>query len=97
MRYEIVLAPEALEDLRRLRARTRAIVRDALETHLRHEPTKTSRSRIKRLRGRERPQYRLRIEDHRVFYDVVEGRVEVLAIVAKGHADEWLARLELES
>ena len=32
--------------------------RDALETHLRHEPMKTSRSRIKRLRGLARPQYR---------------------------------------
>ena len=93
MRYEIILAPEALEDFRRLSARDRAIVRDAFETYLRHEPTKTSRSRIKRLRGRERPQYRLRIGDLRAFYDVVEDKVEVLAIVAKPGAAEWLARL----
>ena len=53
------------------------------KTHLRHDPTKVSRSRIKRLRGRERPQYRLCIEDIRVFYDVVGGTVEVLAIVSK--------------
>src|SRR2546428_13576041 len=97
MRYEIVLAPEALEDFRGLSARDRAIVRDALETHLRHEPTKISRSRIKRLRGRERPTYRLRIQDHRAFYDVVGRTVEVLAIVAKANAAEWLARLGREA
>ncbi|MGZ5913398.1 MAG: type II toxin-antitoxin system RelE family toxin, partial [Reyranella sp.] len=70
MRYEIVLAPEAVDDLRRLRASIRSSVRDAIETHLRHQPTKSSRSRIKRLRGLERPQYRLRVDDVRIFYDV---------------------------
>ncbi|HEY3169898.1 MAG TPA: type II toxin-antitoxin system RelE/ParE family toxin [Thermoanaerobaculia bacterium] len=53
---------------------------------------KESRSRIKRLRGRRRPQYRLRIGDLRVFYDVAEERVEVLAIVSKEGAVEWLAK-----
>lgn len=64
----------------------------ALETHLRHEPTKTSRSRIKRLRGMARPQYRLRVEKVRVFYDVSGSSVEVLAIVPKPEAESWLAR-----
>lgn len=63
-----------------------------METHLRHEPTKIRRSRIKRLRGMRRPQYRLRIDPVRLFYDVVEGRVEVLAIVEKATAAAWLAR-----
>jgi mRNA-degrading endonuclease RelE of RelBE toxin-antitoxin system len=44
MRYEIILAPEAVEDLRALKAAVRSTVRDALETHLRYEPMKTSRS-----------------------------------------------------
>jgi len=92
MRFEIVLAPEAVEDLRRLKANLRAAVRGALETHLRHEPTKTSRSRIKRLRGLSRPQYRLRVDEVRVFYDVSGSTVEVLAIVAKSEADSWLAQ-----
>jgi len=61
-----------------------------MEGHLRHEPTKTSRSRIKRLRGMRRPQYRLRVEDIRVFYDVTEESVEVLAIVTKAAAAAWL-------
>jgi mRNA-degrading endonuclease RelE of RelBE toxin-antitoxin system len=92
MRFEILLAPEAVEDLRRLKANLRAGVRVALETHLRHEPTKTSRSRIKRLRGRSRPQYRLRVDEVRVFYDVTGPTVEVLAIVAKSEAESWLAQ-----
>ncbi|MGZ3377259.1 MAG: type II toxin-antitoxin system RelE family toxin, partial [Phenylobacterium sp.] len=66
--------------------------RDAIETHLRHQPTKSSRSRIKRLRGLERPQYRLRVDDVRIFYDVTGSTVEVLAIVAKVEADRWLNR-----
>ena len=45
MPFVVVLAPEAVEDLRRLTAHVRAAVRTALETHLRHEPGKTSRSR----------------------------------------------------
>ena len=92
MRFEIVLAPEAVEDLRRLKATERSAIKDALETHLRHEPTKTSRSRIKRLRGMARPQYRLRVEEVRVFYDVSGSTAEVLAIVPKSEAESWLAR-----
>lgn len=90
MRFEIVLAPEAVDDFRSLRANIRSIVRDALETHLRYDPTKTSRSRIKRLRGLARPQYRLRVGEIRIFYDVSAETVEVLAIVPKSEAAKWL-------
>jgi mRNA interferase RelE/StbE len=92
MPFAIVLAPEAVEDLRRLAANARATVRTALETHLRHEPDKTSRSRIKRLRGLRRPQYRLRVGEVRVFYDVSGATVEILAIVTKSEAEAWLAQ-----
>ena len=90
MRFEILMSPEAIEDVRRLKASHRSEVLDALETFLRHEPTKISRSRIKRLRGTDRPQYRLRVGEVRVFYDVAGSSVEVLAIVAKSEADSWL-------
>ncbi len=92
MPFAIVLAPEAVEDLRRLTANVRATVRRALETHLRHQPEKTSRSRVKRLRGLRRPQYRLRVDDVRVFYDVSGATVQVLAIVAKSETEVWLAQ-----
>jgi mRNA-degrading endonuclease RelE of RelBE toxin-antitoxin system len=91
MRFEIVLAPEAARALRELPARHRAEVQDALETHLRHEPRKVSKSRIKRLRGMAKPQYRLRVGETRVFYDVTDETVEVLAIVAKKQAQAWLS------
>jgi mRNA interferase RelE/StbE len=90
MSFAIVLAPQAVEDFKRLKAHLRAALRDALEIHLRHEPRKTSRSRIKRLRGLRQPQYRLRVGDIRVFYDVSSETVEVLAIVMKSEADAWL-------
>ncbi len=90
MRFEIVLSPEAAQDLRALKAYVRAAVKEALGTLLRHEPTKTRRSRIKRLRGLSKPQYRLRVDEVRVFYDVVGSTVEVLAIVPKPEAESWL-------
>ena len=90
MRFSIILAPQAVRELRRLQTRVRAEVRDALETHLRHEPTKVSRSRIKRLKGLSQPQFRLRVGDVRVFYDVEADAVEILAIVSKQAAREWL-------
>jgi mRNA interferase RelE/StbE len=92
MPFAVILAPESVEDLRRLPASVRATVRSALEKHLRNEPEKTSRSRIKRLRGIRRPQYRLRVDEVRVFYDVSGTTVEVLAIVAKSEAESWLAQ-----
>ncbi len=90
MPFAIALAPEAADDLRMLKAGVRSAVRTALERHLRHAPARTSRSRIKRLRGIRRPQFRLRIGDVRVFYDVSGSVVEVLAIVAKSEAEAWL-------
>lgn len=90
MAFEIVLAPQAAEDLRRLRAATRATVKEALKLHLRHELRKTSRSRIKRLRGLSRPQYRLMVDAVRVFYDVTDTNVKILAIVSKAEAESWL-------
>ena len=92
MAFAIILAPEAAEDLRSIKAYVRAKVRMALEAHLRHEPEKTSRGPIKRLRGLRRPQYRLRVGEVRVFYDVSGTTVEVLAIVAKSEAESWLAQ-----
>ncbi len=93
MAYDIVLAPEAVQDLRALNSAVRADVKDAIAQHLRHEPTKASKSRIKRLRGVSRPQYRLRVGNEiRVFYDVTEKTVEILAVVRKANADSWLKK-----
>jgi mRNA interferase RelE/StbE len=51
-----------------------------------------SKSRIKRLRELSQPQYRLRVGEVRVFYDVTHEAVEILAIVTKTEATRWLAQ-----
>ncbi|RMD85635.1 MAG: type II toxin-antitoxin system RelE/ParE family toxin [Candidatus Dadabacteria bacterium] len=90
MRYELVLAPQAVVDLKELRAYDRARIRDAFERYLRYEPTRVSKSRIKKLRGISRPQYRLRVGELRVYYDVTKNAVEILAIISKERAQAWL-------
>lgn len=95
MRYEIVFAPEAVEDLAGFRAVDRAKILDAIEVHLRYDPEKVSKSRIKKLREMQQPQYRLRIDDFRVFYDVVYtidlGSVNILTVKSKADAIHWLS------
>lgn len=93
MRYEILFAPEAVEDLKALKSRIRSEVRDTIERHLRYQPSRASKTRIKRLRGVSRPQYRLRVGGLRVFYDVEGSEVHVLAIVPKDTVDEWLRKV----
>lgn len=90
MAYRTLFAPEARDDYRRLPAYQRAAVRDAVGKHLTHQPTRVSKSRIKRLRGLAQPQYRLRVDDIRVFYDVVDDEVHVLCIIEKAQVARWL-------
>ena len=71
MRFEIILTDSALEDFKALPAPVKASIRDALETHLRFEPKKISKSRIKRLRDLKQPEYRLRVDER------IRGRVLV--------------------
>src|SRR3990172_12378374 len=97
MRYEILLAPEALADLLAFKANLRAELRDAIERHHRHEPTAISRARIKRLEGEGSPEFRLRVGDNRVFYDVVDGQVWIVAIVTKDGAEDWLRKADRKS
>jgi mRNA-degrading endonuclease RelE of RelBE toxin-antitoxin system len=90
MKYRIILAPEAVQDLKSLDAHDRAKIKDLIEKHLRHTPTRISKSRIKKLRGLRHPQYRLRIDEIRVFYDIEERTVQILAIIPKSRAVQWL-------
>jgi len=92
MPYEIELTEDTKRDIQALRSFERRKVLDAIERHLRHEPTKESQSRIKRLRELARPQYRLRVDDIRIFYDIAGQVVEIIAVIAKSEAAVWLAR-----
>ncbi|NJL28720.1 MAG: type II toxin-antitoxin system RelE/ParE family toxin [Thermoanaerobaculia bacterium] len=92
MAYEIYLTEDAKADYLALDARWRSAVKKALEAHLRHRPEATSKSRIKRLRGLRKPQFRLRVDEIRVFYDIGDDDVvTVLAIVPKSRAESWLS------
>ena len=90
MCYDIIFSLDAANDFKKLSARDRATVAEAIEQHLRHEPGEVSKSRIKRLRDLEHPQYRLGVGEIRVFYDIQKETVEVLAVVSKSRAAEWL-------
>ena len=85
--YTIILKHSAISDLDALRKYDATQIANAMERHLLHDPTKESKSRIKRLRGI--TNYRLRIGDYRVFYVVDEDarRVDVLRVM---HKDQTL-------
>ena len=94
-RYEIRLKRSAVQDMDRLRKVDAARVADAMEKHLIGEPTKESRSRIRRLRGISDPDYRLLIGDYRVFYNVntALARVDVLRVMRKNATHEYYEEL----
>lgn len=91
MTYHVTLSLQAREHFHNLCAYDRAKLRDAIDDHLQHGPTTETKSRIKRLRDLRKPQYRLRVDNLRVFYDVAADQVIVLGIVEKAHAEAWLA------
>ncbi len=92
MRYEIKLFPDAVDDLRSLKANIRARILDAIERFLRYDPDKESKSRIKRLKGLSTPQYRLRVDDYRIYYDITGNVVGIIALVSKEASISWLER-----
>ena len=92
MKYEIILSPDAKNSLQKLKSNLRSTIRDGIIEYLSFEPERVSKRRIKRLKGLEKPQYRLRIDDIRIYYDVKINTVEILAIVTKELACEWQER-----
>src|SRR5215468_660481 len=94
MPFEIELVREAKEDLKRLRKTDQVKILDRIEKHLSHEPTRQSRSRIKRLGGAVFPPFRLRVDEFRIYYDVdeAEQKVVIYGVIRKTDAEAWLAR-----
>ena len=84
--YEVVITTDAQGDMAALRAYDLRIVVKAIEDHLTHQPKQISRSRIRKLTQPAISQYRLRVRDYRVYYDVddEEKRVIVLSVYEKG-------------
>ena len=94
--YEIVLKHSAIADLDASRKFDAAQIADATEKHLRHNPAKESKSRIKRLRGLSSPDHRLRAGENRVFCAVDEdGRwVDVLRAMHKDQTASYYEELK---
>ena len=94
MPYRIELAHAAKLDLRALRKPDQVKVIDTIERHLAYQPTLQSRSRIKALRPGTFPPYRLRVDQFRVYYDVIEPPrlVIIYGIVPKTESEAWLGR-----
>jgi len=82
-RFRVILKPDAVRDLNRLRKYIATLVVDHIERHLRFDPARVSRSRIKRLRGPQPADYRLRVGAYRVFYRIAGEEVHVLRVMHK--------------
>lgn len=96
MPFTVILDSAALADLRASRAYDRAMVLDTIERVLGTTPTRLSKSRIRRLRGLDSPQYRLRVGEFRVFYDVVGIGVHVMRVLSQADVAEYLREMGYE-
>jgi mRNA interferase RelE/StbE len=88
--YQVQFAADAINDLRKLRSFDSSTIVKAVETVLCTNPRLESKSKIKRLRQPAPAQYRLRVGDFRVFYDVQDDRVTVLNVLHKEDTVEYL-------
>ena len=79
MAYTIEFTEDATRHLDLLTTRERAILLDAIEEQLAHQPTEPARNR-KLLRENPLADWELRVGKYRVFYTVEEDKVLVLII-----------------
>lgn len=76
MSYRIEYSPDTIAHLQGLTARQRALVLDAVEQQLSHQPTVETRNR-KPMRPNRLAPWELRVEECRVYYDVGEDPEDV--------------------
>jgi mRNA-degrading endonuclease RelE of RelBE toxin-antitoxin system len=92
--FRIVFKPLAIQRLKRMRRFDAVAVVESIERHLSVEPERATQGAIKRLRGRQETTYRLRVRDYRVFYDVIDDRVEVVQILHKSETTSFYRKEE---
>jgi mRNA-degrading endonuclease RelE of RelBE toxin-antitoxin system len=85
-RFTIVYTREAADDIGNLRAFDRQKAIQGIEQYLSHQPRRVSRSRIKVMIQPFWSEYRLRLDEIRVYYDVddINRRVNILRVLIKG-------------
>jgi hypothetical protein len=80
----IVLAPDALRQFRKMRAKDRSRLRDAMLATLgEDDATVEARNRFRLRRPSECADFELRVDDLRVFYRVAGAQVQVVLIGRK--------------
>lgn len=72
MAFQVLYSNAARAEIKALRAYDRQRVVTTIESELRHQPTRISRSRIKQMTQPFWSQYRLRVDEFRVYFDVDE-------------------------
>lgn len=86
MPYRIQYSPDTVTHLQVLSARQRALIFDAVEEQLSHQPTVETRNR-KPMRPNPLAPWELRVEECRVYYDVVDEPDPVVTVLAVGLKD----------
>ena len=86
MRYAVRYSRAALTVLKQLRPYDRTAILSSIDRVLTANPTLESRARVKRLRQPAAAQYRLRVGEFRVLYDVVGQTVDIVLILPKAAA-----------
>ncbi len=85
MKFDIGFTQTASDHVRAFRKIDQTLIFDAISDQLRHDATTETRSR-KRLSANELADWELRVEDFRVFYDVLdEGGSQSVKVKAVGH------------
>jgi len=82
--FTIGFTPEASDDLQELRKFDQTLILDALDVQLVHQPGDETRKR-KKLRPNQLAEWELRIDNFRVFYDIMTdaNQVKIVAIGEK--------------
>jgi mRNA-degrading endonuclease RelE of RelBE toxin-antitoxin system len=90
--YAIDFEPDALKELKTLRKADQVKILAAIQLQLTHEPTRQSKSRVKQMRPGTRPPYRLRVDEFRIYYDVLIDAMIVIiyGVVDKEYSLAWL-------
>ena len=84
VKRRIELSPDAVRQLKALRAHDRALVKDQIHEHLgESDAAQTTRNRFRLRRPSRFADYELRIRNWRVFYRVLDDTVRVVLIGRK--------------
>ena len=90
MAFQVNYSVEAIQQLKKLSAFDRGAILDEIDQVLTVNPTLESKARVKLLRQPAPTQYRLRVGEFRVFYDVDGQTVLVIQILSKQAAIDYL-------